>query len=99
MMKPRHAAALALVGWCIMWPDVRRGVTYKSPLSEWDSSKEFKSQDVCEHQMESDRKYWTELTKDGDRSSVTMGIAPYVIAVLDRKAVCVRRDDPRLKSK
>jgi hypothetical protein len=37
--------------------------------------------------MESDRKYWTEQTKDGDYSSVTMGIAPYVSAVLDRKAV------------
>jgi len=44
-MNLRHAAALALVVWHLMYPNrTIRGVTYDSPLSEWDFNDEgFKS--------------------------------------------------------
>ena len=99
-MNFRHCAALALVVWHLMYPNraIRVGVTYDSPLSEWDFNDEgFKSKKDCEQQADSDRRYWANLTKDGDYSAVTMLIAPYVGALLKRKAVCVRSDDPRLK--
>ena len=99
-MKLRHATALALVVWYVFWPNPGKGVTYNSPLSEWDTfGVEFKSKKDCEQQMESERKYWTDQTKDGDYSSVTMLSAPYVRAVLDRKAVCAQSGDPRLNGK
>ena len=91
-MKPLHAAALALVVWYLMFPNPGKGINYDSPVSEWDTfGVEFKSKKDCEQQMESDRKYWTEETKDGDFSSVTMLIAPEVGAELDRKAVCAQK--------
>jgi len=94
-MKPRHAAALALVGWYLMYPNPNLAAAHHS---EWDTTDQsFRSKKDCEQQAESERRYWAELTKGGDWSAVTMLIAPYVSALLGRKAVCVRSDDPRLK--
>jgi hypothetical protein len=73
-MKPRHAAALALVGWQLMYPNPQKGVTYNSPLSQWDSfGKESKSKKDCEKEVESDRKYWIEQTRTGTTATSLWG--------------------------
>jgi len=42
-VKPRHAAALALVGWYLMAPPIRPGggVDLKAPMSQWDQDDDF----------------------------------------------------------
>ena len=49
-MKPRHAAALTLVGWMLVLPPVRErgGRDVRAPLSQWDADwQTFKSEKEC----------------------------------------------------
>ena len=49
-MKPRHAAALALVGWYLMIPPsstLPTGVAYKEPLRNWKIVRGFETADGC----------------------------------------------------
>jgi hypothetical protein len=46
-MKPRHAAALALVGWYLMVPPSHSSESGPPTLSEWSVYKTFESADVC----------------------------------------------------
>jgi hypothetical protein len=87
-MKPRHAAALALVGWYVMCPPLctsdwgketpcsSDGFNYDAPLSRWfkpSGSAEFKSLRKCE-------------ISAAENSSEVL-------------CKCVASDDPRLKEK
>jgi hypothetical protein len=54
-MKPRHTAALALVGWYLMIPpviDLKHKRRYEAdtdaPLSKWKQSGSYDSADACE---------------------------------------------------
>ena len=48
-MKPRHAAALALVGWYLMVPPLSgKGVDLSAALSQWEEQAGFDSADSCE---------------------------------------------------
>ena len=49
-MKPRHAAALALVGWYLMAPPIRpgSGVDLSAPISRWALNGEFDSAGACD---------------------------------------------------
>jgi hypothetical protein len=48
-MKPRHAAALALVGWYLMIPSSMppAGAAYKEPLRKWQIVRSFDTADDC----------------------------------------------------
>ena len=49
-MKPRHAAALALVGWYLMMPPMtcRPSIQINTPLSHWEISSSYDTADECE---------------------------------------------------
>jgi hypothetical protein len=94
-MNPRHAAALAVVGWYLMLPpfvkgpDGARRVDSKAPLAQWSIDKSFESRDACEQ------------AKSGLQSP-DQSLAPSAANVELRNATlaalqCVPSDDPRLK--
>ena len=89
-MNPRHAAALALVVWYLMYQ-------HDMPNTNvWThNTQSFKSKRDCEHFAELERA----KLKSQDQSDVTMLEGYYVSAVLSKKTVCMRDDDPRLKEK
>jgi len=86
-MKPRHAAALALVGWYLMMPPLyedEKEPRIDAPLNEWKINMSFDDADSCEtvlihlqNNLGSDRK----------------------LAKRKMNSVCVSTDDPRLKPK
>ena len=48
-MKPRHAAALALVGWYLMVPPLfKKGIDLNAPPSQWEHRQAFDTADRCE---------------------------------------------------
>jgi hypothetical protein len=84
-MRPRHAAALALVGWYLMVPPlVRKQNTLQEdtsqPLSKWTQFRAFDSAQDCE--------------RDRDSILKARETVNYADALQDR---CVESDDPRLK--
>jgi len=96
-MKPRHAAALALVGWYLMVPpfvcsDHKCPANLKAPFSEWHRNRvAFNSARDCEEA----------------RAKVTVAIdkviADPVARAQDKQAmadgICLAESDPRLKEK
>ena len=95
-MNPRHAAALALVGWYLITPplssDGKRVVGY-APLSGWSIGQSFDSATECEHariEQVTSARYVAEKARDPDPSNSVL--------VLDASlGKCVATNDPRLK--
>jgi hypothetical protein len=92
-MKPRHATALALVGWYLMIPpEVGYGppiIRYKAPLTEWDRASTFDSEEACRERLR-------------ESSTIRGPFENYAQArVVDRlqHGRCVPSDDPRVKGK
>jgi len=94
-MTLRHAAALALMGWYMMTPQVliKNGVVQfdingnveldtAKPLSKWIQVKAFDSAEQCEQDQESEIE-----AEKGQTPS------------LGQASLCVATDDPRLKEK
>jgi hypothetical protein len=86
-MKPRHAAALALVGWYLMAPPMNpdKNVRVNAPLSQWQIVDSFDNAQDCH-----DKK--ARLTSDMMNRQPELG----------RRALhsaCISTDDPRLKEK
>jgi hypothetical protein len=111
-MKPRHAAALALVGWYLMFPTRAENdqPDLESPLSSWYNGKTFSSLPECEDAV----KKMVEMTKDPNiRGTIEAQMRAKIQArssnlaltpaewVEFRKALessrCVASDDQRLK--
>jgi hypothetical protein len=46
-MKPRHAAALALVGWYLMAPPILQEMGFQRPLSQWQLYDRFETLAEC----------------------------------------------------
>ena len=89
-MKPRHAAALALVGWYLLAPPVTKVPASKllkwsdaAPLSSWLELNAYDTAKDCKADLLS-RIENAKKTRDGD---------DYVNAFR-----CIASDDPRLKS-
>jgi hypothetical protein len=85
-MKPRHAAALALVGWYLLVPPRTRTwwigeerYDDATPLSRWTIERSFDKAERCEAAR------LTTQQQAGDA------------AIRMNHAVCVASDDPRLK--
>jgi hypothetical protein len=64
-MKPRHAAALALVGWYLMMPPNTQGWFSKTknndeaaPLDQWTIVRSFDTALMCEHYRGNDDETW-----------------------------------------
>jgi len=108
-MTPRHAAALALVGWYMMTPPIESCIGASSgrsceqtPLSRWQIRATYDSRANCEKS----KAVWIEKGRmylgESDARSRTPGsrVGPdeaYDMAEIE--ATCVATDDPRLKEK
>jgi hypothetical protein len=107
-MNPRHAAALALVGWYLMVPRVSTygGKTFvdsHASVERWVKSSFFRSAVDCEKarvkslknaQGDEDRNLEEAARADANLDDRT--IAGFKAA---RLGICVSEDDPRLKEK
>ena len=103
-MKPRHAAALALVGWYFMIPPARTGpkgivnMHAEAPLARWQIVGRFDSTKDCTQysdqlrtmQRESENPNASAIEKRNEEATMNLVLA---------KARCIATDDPRLKEK
>jgi len=93
LMKPHHAAALALVGWYLMVPPrviqsqttEQQTFDYGAPLSKWTVSSAYDAAHECEG-----AKF---LNREGHKQN-----SDPLKAAFDA-AQCIATDDPRLKEK
>jgi uncharacterized protein YfaP (DUF2135 family) len=87
-MKPRHAAALALVGWYLMMPPMTsdRRIQINTPLSHWEISSSYDTADECE-KVRLVASGWMADANGQKARHTPRGDA----------AICVASDDPRLK--
>ena len=89
-MKPRHAAALALVGWYLIIPlsTLPPGVAYKEPLTKWQIVQGFDTADDCND-------FLSTFFEDSQQKRALNLLGP---AYRDYMfAECISTDDPRLK--
>ena len=64
-MKLRHAVALALVGWYLMAPPMRKGApNYHAPLGSWNMSKAYDSARDCEADREAAKQACAQVPDD-----------------------------------
>ena len=101
-MKPRHAAALALVGWYLMLPPINSWpgtpwIDRNAPLSKWTMQAAFNSAHDCEtargkHETDFAFAVNSEMAKRHETD-------PNPSSQIDDGALCIASDDPRLKGK
>jgi hypothetical protein len=93
-MNPRHAAALALVGWYLMAPPVTfeakdKMITHpEAALDEWDHEGSYGNANDCAEALEDWHKQW-DPPNQSDLEHRRMAWAAH----------CVATDDPRLRRK
>ena len=106
-MKACHAAALALVGWYLTVPlfslrrlaeaNSRIQVNLNAPLGWWFSFGEYNSRSLCEaaraKNIQQDAKLEDNFLKTKPPNEL-QGIEQ-----MDKQALCIASDDPRLKEK
>jgi hypothetical protein len=104
-MKPRHAAALALVGWYLMAPPVQEkdGVQYNAPIAKWDIQHVFDSAAECDVAMQRWRsrakKVWDALNSKKPLPHNADLDLPLEQVNQMGACECIASDDPRLKEK
>jgi hypothetical protein len=97
-MKPRHAAALAVVGWCLMVPPfTRHGVNIKAPMFEWEQVASFETASECAEYAAGMEKYAAGRAKQSKDPRYRDMLRYAAQAFSDAR--CVATDDPRLKKK
>jgi hypothetical protein len=94
-MNPRHAAALALVGWYLMVPPMAGNHTDTSaPLNNWRMTASYDAAIDC-------RKVLEDSVREAQQALTDPHLLPFTheasLQFLD--AACVSTDDPRLKEK
>lgn len=95
-MKPRHAAALALVGWYLMVPPLTPGggphdILLHAPLSKWIVGEGYDTKAECESDL---RESIKNMDRDANASADGLGA---VMVVEYAHGRCMAPDDPRLK--
>jgi hypothetical protein len=91
-MKPRHASALALVGWYLMVPPFSaKEVFPDKPLSDWQPADIYSTRTECEEGKRDTVQEMTAFLADAYKMAPT----PKVKALQAGK--CIETDDPRLK--
>ena len=108
-MKPRHATALALVGWYLMVPPGKSsGLPPDAPLSQWRHMVSFDSATQCERLLHRLRADFSAATKaeikawhGSNRDDVHSERALHALAAeaTAKDSQCIATDDPRLKEK
>jgi hypothetical protein len=93
-MKPRHAGALALMGWYLMLPPIMTDGRVDSSvrLAQWRIDEDFDSAAQCDHMREA-LQHVTVLARRAGDPPMQLEIAA------DHKAICIATDDPRLKDR
>lgn len=95
-MKLRHAAGLALVGWCLIVPPLVNApykVDTEAPLSYWKVYRTFPSEKECEKfQSGAQAKY--EKTLDAPLGTIKKGTRAFARQMTF--AECIASDDPSL---
>ena len=102
-MKPRHAAALALVGWYLLGPPLKADlkIDADAPFSRWKTIRVYDTADACEV----GRTKTMALAEQDLRHPVERPHDPYPQSarrLLDEEihfAQCIATDDPRLKDR
>ena len=90
-MKLQHAAALALVGWCLAIPPFDNNMTIQTtaPLSQWRTRCTFNTSAICEQERQRLIAMRIKIAKPGKD-----------LVVRSMKASkCIASDDPGLKSR
>ena len=92
-MKPRHAAALALVGWYLMVPpDPASELATLEPLHWWFQIGSFDSANGCqEARRMMIGRFMTDLQKDYRDTTAVHGMDAFYYSE------CIATDDPRIK--
>lgn len=96
-MKPRHAAALALVGWYLMFPPDRpdtHQIEDQAPISQWQSLRSFESVQECMNAKASAVQR-TEVSEEKMQTDVVRRM----LHIKALEAQCIATNDPRLKCK
>lgn len=107
-MKPRHAAALASIGWYLMVPPVARRMPLlletNKPLSQWETRQSFDTAEECKDAQHKIRGYLNAATDRGfkEAGSQKAYLADPVVQMLWEEqgkiqtSKCIATDDPRL---
>lgn len=101
-MNPRHAAALALIGWYLMTPPVvRSGLTTAemptAPKSKWEIWGKFNTPHECETARS---RFLSDPNNRVFYAAEASGTAQYHSAAKRKiEADCISTDDPSLKAK
>ena len=98
-MKPRHAAALALVGWYLMVPplvDAPYKIDMEAPLASWKVSQRFDTSEECNTAlMAAKAKY--EHTASAPLGTIEKGTRAFALQMTF--AQCVSSGNPNLKAR
>jgi len=100
-MNPRHAAALALVGWYLMAPPVRQPkrepayVDEHAAYRDWKILHDFKTADECEARRARAKSY----AENGNLNVGVVDVDPAPWLAQQAEGECIASDDPRLKEK
>lgn len=92
-MKPRHAVALALVGWYLMVPPTKDAnqIDPSVPLPKWVVLRAFDTADACNEAQDQLRYRVSRLNLRVPVASAASEAAEF--------SQCIASDDPRLKGK
>ena len=88
-MTPRHAVALALVGWYLLVPPSRQT---DIPLGRWKVVDSFESKSLCDLVKTDDLETWL-LSTQGILTPTAVELNEWV-----KVSRCISADDPRLKA-
>ncbi len=103
-MNPRHAAALALVGWYLMMPPVstdggKAFVDSQTPIQQWQIRGSFGSTVDCEKARQKSQIKFRDSEEDSFETAARMdaNLNDQTVAAFEasRQMKCVSPDDPR----
>ena len=98
-MRPRHAAALALVSWYLLVPPLVNApykVDTEAPLTSWKVYQTFDTRGECDKSLlAAHTKY--EPTASAQIGSIKKGTRAFALQMTFAR--CVSSEDPRLKTK
>jgi hypothetical protein len=98
-MKPRHAAALALVGWYLMVPPLVNApykIDMEAPLTSWKLYQTLDTAEECNKALLSAQAKYKH-TASAPIGSIKKGTRAFALQMTF--AQCVSSDDPGLKAK
>ena len=105
-MKPRHAAALAIVAWYLMIPPINahNKVDAHAPMSKWKKGVSFDSEKECDDSLQDAIANPMTESEYQAAEKATLKAKMHPLSQSDMKkrtaeSVCVSADDPRLKAK